>query len=260
MRVDISGGEPTLRRDLVEIAREAIGTGLQVVISTNGLPLASKGVSGFPHVRWHVSLDSGLHEIHERRRLLPILAPSTNSLEKASTFISRCIDAGSVVRVLTCVGRDNEDALFSLGEHLVFLGVRDWNISRVIRAGRAQQDYLQRWEILDESVQEQVRNLRCAFPFIRIRYSNRTQQDGYFLLVLPDGSLATQYTDERDKVILGTALDLSLDDLRNDARFNLQAHGEKWIAATLDCQPGPESSRLHELISSDPRVSSNVSC
>src|SRR5258708_7611831 len=50
MRVDISGGEPTLRPDLVEIAREAISAGLEVVISTNGLPLASKGVAGFPPV------------------------------------------------------------------------------------------------------------------------------------------------------------------------------------------------------------------
>jgi MoaA/NifB/PqqE/SkfB family radical SAM enzyme len=259
MRVDISGGEPTLRRDLIEIAREAVGAGLQVVISTNGLPLASKGVRGYPSVRWHVSLDSGLHEIHERRRLLRILEPSKNSLEKASKFISQCIDAGSMVRVLTCVGKDNKDALFALGEHLALLGVRDWNISRVIPAGRAQEDYLQRWEISDESVLEQVQNLRCAFPFLRIRYSNRTHQDGYFLLVLPDGSLATQYTDGRDKVVLGKVLDMSLDDLRSDARFSLHAHGEKWIAATLEWQSATAPRPLHELISSGPQVSANFS-
>jgi len=240
MRVDLSGGEPTLRLDLGRIASEAADIGLQVVVSTNGMPLANKGVAGFPITRWHVSLDSGLEEIHEQRRLLPVLRPSKNSLEKASTFISRCLDAGRPVRVLTCIGKDNKDALFALGEHLALLGVRDWNISRVLRAGRAQAEYSKRWEIADESVLEQVHDLRYAFPFIRIRFSNRTRKDGYFLLVLPDGTLATQYTDGRDKVTLGNLVDLSLDDLRRDSRFNLRAHGQKWLSAVLEWQAGFE--------------------
>jgi MoaA/NifB/PqqE/SkfB family radical SAM enzyme len=259
IRVDISGGEPSLRADLAQIIREAVDVGLEAIISTNGMPLASKGISGFPTARWHVSLDSGLDEIHERRRLLQVLKPSKNSLEKASTFITRCLECNCPVRVLTCIGKDNQDALFALGEHLALLGVRDWNISRVIRAGRAQTDYLEQWHVSDESVLEQVRDLRCAFPFIRIRYSNRTQQDGYFLLVLPDGSLVTQYTDGRDKVVLGKTLDLSLDDLRHDARFSLQAHGGKWIAGPLEWQPATESSAPQKLICSDPQVSIHLS-
>jgi len=252
MRVDISGGEPTLRPDLAQIAQEAVDVGLEVVISTNGMPLASKGTLGFPSVRWHVSLDSGLAEIHERRRLLPILKPSKDSLERASRFIGQCLDMGSPVRVLTCIGKDNQGALFALGEHLALLGVRDWNISRVIRAGRAQPDYLERWDVMDESMLQQLCDLRCAFPFIRIRYSNRTQQDGYFLLVLPDGTLATQYTDGRDKVALGNALDLSLDQLRRSPTFNLRAHGEKWINGALAWQTGfgPGSRRNSETLSS----------
>lgn len=236
VRVDISGGEPTLRRDLGEIVKEALAVGLEVIVSTNGVPLAAKGVANFPFIRWHVSVDSGLQEIHERRRLLPIYAPSKNSLDKVSTFITRCIEDGKMLRVLTSIGKDNRDALFALGEKLALLGVRDWNISRVLRAGRAQLDYAAHWEVADETVLEQVHDLRCAFPFIRIRYSNRTEQDGYFLLVLPDGSLATQYTDGRDKVILGDALGFSLNMLRRDSRFNMRAHGEKWIAAVLESQ------------------------
>jgi MoaA/NifB/PqqE/SkfB family radical SAM enzyme len=259
MRIDISGGEPTLRPDLAQIIQEAIDVGLEAVISTNGMPLARKGISDFPMARWHVSLDSGLNEIHEQRRLLPVLKPSKNSLEKASTFITRCLEVGRPIRVLTCIGKDNQDALFALGEHLALLGVRDWNISRVIRAGRAQADYLERWKVSDEAVLEQVRDLRCAFPFIRIRYSNRTEQNGYFLLVLPDGSLATQYTNGNDKVVLGKVLDLTLDDLRHNARFSLNAHGEKWIAATLEGQPRTESAPRHELFSLDHCVSANLS-
>jgi hypothetical protein len=117
--------------------------------------------------------------------------------------------------VLTCIGQHNTDALFALGEHLALIGVRDWNISRILRAGRAHRDYARLWETSDQAALDQVCDLRSAFPFIRIRYSNRTTQDGYFLLVLPDGSLATQYTDGRDKVRLGSALGMSLAQLQN---------------------------------------------
>jgi hypothetical protein len=84
---------------------------------------------------------------------------------------------------------------------------------------------------------EQIQDLRSAFPFIRIRYSNRTEQSGYFLLVLPDGSLATQHVDGADKVILGNPLRLTLEDLRNNPKFNLREHGRKWISAEFGWQP-----------------------
>jgi MoaA/NifB/PqqE/SkfB family radical SAM enzyme len=237
MRVDLSGGEPTLRRDLPDIAVSAIAEGLQVVISTNGLTPANREGLAFPRLRWHVSIDSGEAEIHERSRLLRCLTPSNSSFERTSAFIARRLDAGDAVRVLTCIGQHNKDALFALGEHLALLGVRDWNISRILRAGRAQRDYARLCEISDQAALNQVWDLRSAFPFIRIRYSNRTTQDGYFLLVLPDGSLATQYTDGRDKVRLGNALDMSLAQLQNHPMFNMAEHGRKWIAAMLEWQP-----------------------
>jgi MoaA/NifB/PqqE/SkfB family radical SAM enzyme len=236
MRVDLSGGEPTMHRDLAEIARAAVSEELQVVISTNGMVL-KKVQSGFPSVRWHVSLDSGIAEIHERSRLLPVFAPSRNSLARSSQFITQCLDAGQTVRVMTCVGKHNMDALFALGEHLALLGVQEWNISRILRAGRAQSDYSGKWEISDEFVLDQIQDLRAALPFIRIRYSNRTDQNGYFLLVLPDGTLATQYSDGRDKVTLGRLQDMSLLDLQNHQDFDLTAHGRKWLSAVLKWQP-----------------------
>src|SRR5262249_6322868 len=156
---------------------------------------------------------SGIPEVHERSRLLRVLTPSKKSLQKTSTFALRCLDAGHAVRALTCVGPHNKDCLFILGEHLALLGIKEWNISRILRAGRAQKDYNHRWSVADEHLIEQVHDLRSAFPFIRIRYSNRTDQKGYFLLLLPDGRLATQYTDGGDKVILGVALCHSLESL-----------------------------------------------
>jgi hypothetical protein len=111
--------------------------------------------------------------------------------------------------------------------------VTDWNISRILRAGRAQAEYENRWETANASLLMQVRDLSAALSFIRIRYSDRTDQNGYFLLVLPDGTLATQYTDGRDKVPLGNPLEMSLSDLQSHPSFDLPGHGRKWIAAQL---------------------------
>lgn len=237
MRVDLSGGEPTIRPDIADIARAASAAGLNVVLSTNGLVLHKTGPGRLPReARIHVSIDSGFTEVHEASRRLRSLLPSSGSLEKTGRFIQQCVREKYRLRVLTCLGTHNRSGLFQLGEYIASLGVKEWNLSRILPAGRAQGGYEDRWLIEDESVMEQIQDMRYAYPWMRIRYSNRTEQDGYFLLVLPDGSLATQYTDGRDKVVLGRALEMSLDDLRDNPHFHLARHVRKWIAAAKSCQ------------------------
>ena len=243
MRVDLSGGEPTLKRDFVEIANSAIDLGLATITSTNGLVLSGPRIKAIPQeTRIHVSMDSGFSEVHANSRRLPTLHPSDDSFEKTGQFIRDCLARRLKVRVLTCIGNHNCNGLFYLAEHLATLGVREWNISRVLSAGRALTDY-SRWHVEGDTVLEQVCEIRQAFPWMTVRYSDRTQQEGYFLLVLPDGSLATQYTDARDKVILGRVLDMSLEDIRTHPSFRMNQHARKWIAFTIGCQE-PNCSRI----------------
>jgi len=237
MRVDLSGGEPTLRKDLPEIANAAIAEGLNVVLSTNGLVLHREGPGRLPkEIRLHVSIDSGFTEIHESSRQNRSLKPFRHALEKTFLFVQKCLDQGYRTRILTCVGQHNAEGLFELGEMLALHRVREWNISRVLSAGRAQAQFKSRWTASEALLLTQVADMREAYPWMRIRYSNRTEQDGYFLLVLPDGTLATQYTDGRDKVPLGNVLRMSISDFRLNSLFRLQEHARKWIAASLYCQ------------------------
>jgi MoaA/NifB/PqqE/SkfB family radical SAM enzyme len=237
MRVDLSGGEPTIRKDACEIAHHASDEGLNVILSTNGLVLHKTGPPLFPKkTRIHVSLDSGFESVHESSRVLRTLQPSRNSFRNSIDFIRRSLRQGYSVRVLTCIGQHNSAGLFELGQHLATIGVKEWNISRILSAGRAQINFKQNWDISDRHVIEQIVTIRSAFPWMRIRYSNRIDQEGYFLLVLPDGTLATQYTDGRDKVVMGQVLDFSLSDLQQNRQFNLARHVNKWIATSVGCQ------------------------
>ena len=89
--VDLSGGEPTVRQDLPQIAQAAVDEKLNVVISTNGRLLSEKGPIDYPAVRWHVSMDSGFAEVHEASRVLHTLRPSGGGFEKTSNFIQNVI-------------------------------------------------------------------------------------------------------------------------------------------------------------------------
>ena len=238
MRVDLSGGEPTIREDITAVAEAALSAGLNVIVSTNGLPLAKKGLEILPtSVRLHISVDSGFAEVHEASRIRRSLLPSVGSLQQITNLTAQAVHAGYRVRVLTCIGRHNSRQLVELGERLAIAGVNEWNISRVLAAGRAEFNARQ-WEVNDDAVLEEVHAIRNCYPWIRVRYSNRTTQNGYFLLVLPDGSLATQYTDGRDKVLLGRMNSMTLDSLRRHPDFDLNSHGRKWIGATT-FQPTP---------------------
>jgi MoaA/NifB/PqqE/SkfB family radical SAM enzyme len=243
MRVDLSGGEPTIRKDLPQIAAAALDARLNVVVSTNGTLLTGERLDRFPAVRWHVSLDSGAEEVHEASRQLRCHSPSKGSFNKTTSFILECLQRRLNVRVLTCLGPHNHGSLFALAEHLALLGVLDWNISRILPAGRALPNYEDRWAVSEDVVTEQIHDIRSAFGFMRIRYSSRQHQSGYFLLALPDGFLATQMTDGRDKVRLGPALTITLPQLRSHGDFSLSEHCEKWISQRLDWQP------FHHLVS-----------
>ena len=237
MRVDLSGGEPTVRTDIKEIASAALDADLNVVVSTNGLLLANRGLSLLPSgVRLHISVDSGFAGVHEASRVRRDMRPSTGSFGKTMAVVEDAVNAGYRVRVLTCIGRHNAEGLIELGERLALAGVNEWNVSRVLAAGRARlaAGDTNRWQVDDNGVLAQIDTMRRCYPWMRIRYSNRTRQDGYFLLVLPDGSVATQYTDERDKVVLGQASTMTVGDLRAHPDFDLDAHARKWIATTVE--------------------------
>lgn len=108
--LQLSGGEPTTRRDLPDIVREARAMGFgHVMVNTNGIALArdgyARGLRDAGASAVYLQFDGVTEEVYERIRGARLLATKLRALE-------RCREAGlSVVLVPTVVRGTNDHQL-----------------------------------------------------------------------------------------------------------------------------------------------------
>jgi len=132
----LTGGEPLLRRDILEIIRYAAGAGLWVVVGTNGVKitrplaglLADAGARGLSLSL--DALDEGRHDLFRRVR-----GAWRNTVEGASILR----DAGLPFIVQTTVGAHNLgelDALAAFAHDT--LRAQVWNLYFLVPTGRGQ--------------------------------------------------------------------------------------------------------------------------
>ncbi|MDF1542949.1 MAG: 12,18-didecarboxysiroheme deacetylase [Anaerosomatales bacterium] len=98
-----SGGEPTIRKDLLELMKYAKGKGMRVVISTNGTLITKEKAEQYAEVGLSyvgVSLDGG-KETHDKFRGLP------GSFDKAIAGIRNSRDAGIKVGLRMTINKRN---------------------------------------------------------------------------------------------------------------------------------------------------------
>jgi len=98
-----SGGEPTIRKDLLELMKYAKGKGMRVVISTNGTLITEEKAAQFAEVGLSyvgVSLDGG-RETHDKFRGIP------GSFDKAIAGIRNSMNAGIKVGLRMTINKRN---------------------------------------------------------------------------------------------------------------------------------------------------------
>lgn len=132
----LTGGEPLLRRDILDIIRYGHSKKLWMVVGTNGVKispklariLADEGVRGVA-----LSLDALDAEVHDRFRM--VRGAWQNTVEGAK--ILHRIDLPFIVQ--TTVGRHNADQLEQIAEFAQReLGARVWNLYFLVQTGRGQ--------------------------------------------------------------------------------------------------------------------------
>jgi GeoRSP system radical SAM/SPASM protein len=113
LSINFGGGEPLLRRDLLEIAAFASRKGLRVSMNSNGFLIdleraKSLKAAGFSKVG--ISLDSHVPDVHDRFRGIP------GSHRKAAAALAYLRDAGIKTSISTVICRINHTAIQELIE------------------------------------------------------------------------------------------------------------------------------------------------
>jgi len=99
-----SGGEPLVRKDLVELAKHATGKGMRAVISTNGTLITKEKARELKEVGLSyvgISLDGG-EEIHDKFRKVP------GSFRKALEGVANCQAEGLKVGLRFTINKRNQ--------------------------------------------------------------------------------------------------------------------------------------------------------
>jgi len=117
-----SGGEPLVRKDLVELAQHAVSKGMRAVISTNGTlitPAKARELKSVGLSYVGISLDGG-EDIHDRFRGVP------GAFKKALRGIENCQNEGLKVGLRFTINKRNASEI-----PVLFDLVRDLNVPRI---------------------------------------------------------------------------------------------------------------------------------
>ena len=128
----ISGGEPLLRRDMMEILGHAKAAGMTVGIATNGAKLTRKRAAELAELgldRLQASLD-GFAQEHDRLRCWPGL------FDRVLKTICVAREVGLRVHVCCTVNALNCGSLEAFTDFVAGIGVKRLNLSRYVPTGR----------------------------------------------------------------------------------------------------------------------------
>lgn len=126
----ISGGEPTLHKDFSEIVRYTASKARRIIINSNGLRLKQLlDISDIPSIMIQISLD-GDQIVHDMVR-------GEGTFKKALRSVFELGKQGVKTVISTTVSNKNISSLMSLDKQIRKYDFYNWNIKRIVGAGRA---------------------------------------------------------------------------------------------------------------------------
>ncbi len=172
----LSGGEPLMRADLLQLVEKARALGLRPVLGTNGTlmtPEAARDLRAAGLARAGISLDSTDSEYHNELRGSP------TAWERAIAGMKACLEVGLPFQVNTTVTRQNEAQLLHITDFARDLGALGHHVFFLVPTGRGldiaeQVVEARRCEQLLEALMNKQRETdieikpTCAPQFVRI--------------------------------------------------------------------------------------------
>ncbi len=248
----ITGGEPLLRSDFVEILQEADKHDLAITVFTNASLLTNdlcKRLSGFDSLRVQVSL----HDIDSEKADYFTQVP--NSFEKALTGIKLLTENNIYVAVGTAFRSSTLKDMENFYSLLSGLGVKEWVSSLIMPLGCAQinweelsmtssefKEYLEMNFRLMEKYKNSLPTIGCVFNMDLLKgkhdqWEHATVSFGcnlynQYINILSDGTLTP--CDRLPFLKLGNLKNKSLVELFSDTQ-TIEAHRKIAKLMTSDC-------------------------
>lgn len=186
--LNVTGGEPLMRKDLFEIMEYAISLGYRWGMTSNGMLINDDILKKMEETKMEtisISLD-GLKETHENFRKVP------NSFDKIIENIKKLQQVPSIkiVQVTTVANKKNLHELEELYKLMKQLNVISWRVINVDPIGRAKgnsdilldsNDYIYLWNFIKEKREENILNVEygCSH-YLDLDYEKELR-DTYFI-------------------------------------------------------------------------------
>lgn len=140
-RMEFTGGEPTIRKDIFLLIKQAQNLGYKEVgINTNGILLGNKSFCDGLVKAGLTNITFSLHA--HNKKLNEIITRTPNSFEQTVAGIKNALKYKKlVISVVTAVFKTNYQYLFQIGKFIHSLGVSVWDITDLIPDGYAKESY-----------------------------------------------------------------------------------------------------------------------
>ncbi len=233
MRQILSGGEPLMRRDTLEVIEKLTTNGVATILGTNGTFLSNQSMKTVRKcTRVEMSLDSMDERVNNEIR--PSRNARGNTYQETLRAIKLCQDHGVSPRILTCLNRYNYLEVPALAQFLYEQGIRDWAISWTLSAGRAHHIYGELMPEDTSQVERVVDQLRPDYPDMQIRLSDRTvNYDRYYCLIWSNGLMGTEEISTGKKLFFSSLISGTIRDGWKLQNYDLDAHFRKWTAGRV---------------------------
>ena len=137
--LNVTGGEPFIRKDLFELMEYAVSLGFKWGVTSNGMLIDEKLVKKIEDTKMDtisISID-GLKETHEKFRKVP------NSFDKILKGIKLLQNVPYIktIQVTTVANKKNINELEDLYKLLIDIGIKNWRVVNCDPIGRAKDNF-----------------------------------------------------------------------------------------------------------------------
>lgn len=139
--MEFTGGEPTVRKDIVYLIKQARNLGYkEIAINTNGILLGNKSFCDKLVKAGLTQITFSLHA--HNKKLNEIITRTPNSFEQTVAGIKNALNYKNLkVSVVTVMLKLNYQHIFKIGKFIHSLGVYFWDITDLITDGYAKENY-----------------------------------------------------------------------------------------------------------------------